>query len=96
MTHTGLIKGGPPHITVYWQNRFSTGRADQFLVTTKNIYSTRSLTEYIIRIGHFLQKPPGICKLDSLNATPYSVYVVAKSEASQMEFRQALQESGLL
>lgn len=96
MTHTGLIKGGPPHITVYWQNRFSTGRGDQFLVTTKTIYSTRSLTEYISRIGDFLRKTPGICKIDSFNATPFSVYVVYTSEASRVEFKQALQETGLL
>ncbi|EAQ83324.1 predicted protein [Chaetomium globosum CBS 148.51] len=96
MAHTGLMKGGPPNITVYWQNRFATGRGDQFLVVSKTIYSTRSLSEYIIRIGHLLQRGPGVCKVDSLNATPYSVYVVVTSEASQEEFKQALQEHGLL
>ena len=96
MTHTGPVKRGPPNITVYWQNRFATGRGDQFLVTTKTIYSTRSLSEYIIRIGNLLQKGSGVCKVDSLNATPYSVYVVVTSEASQEEFKEALHEHGLL
>ncbi|KAH6855045.1 hypothetical protein B0I37DRAFT_45933 [Chaetomium sp. MPI-CAGE-AT-0009] len=96
MTHTGPSKGGPPNITVYWQNRFDTGRGDQFLVTTKTIYTTRSLSEYIIRIGNLLRRGPKVCKVDSLNATRYSVYVVVTSELSQGEFTQALQEHGLL
>lgn len=96
MAHTGPTRGGPPNITVYWQNRFATGRGDQFLVTSKTIYSTRSLSEYIIRIGNLLQRGSGVCKVDSLNATPYSVYVVVTSEASQEEFKAALQEHGLL
>ncbi|KAK1830960.1 hypothetical protein QBC39DRAFT_382745 [Podospora conica] len=94
-THTGRSVGGPPNITVYWQNRTCTGRGDQFLVTTRTIYSTRSLGEYIIRIGDLLRKGPGVCKLDSLNATPYSVYLVVSSELSGAEFSQALQEHGL-
>lgn len=96
MTHTGPSMGGPPNITVYWQSRFNTGRGNQFLVTTKTIYTTRSLSEYIIRIGNFLRRGPSVCKVDSLNATPYSVYVVVTSEVSQGEFTQALQEHDLL
>ncbi|RYP28507.1 hypothetical protein DL767_007186 [Monosporascus sp. MG133] len=96
MTHTGSFMGGPPNITVYWQNRFNTGRGNQFLVTTRTIYSTRSLSEYIIRIGDLLRRGSGVCKVDSLNATPYSVYVVVTSEVSQGEFTQALQEHGLI
>ncbi|KAK4148667.1 hypothetical protein C8A00DRAFT_38753 [Chaetomidium leptoderma] len=96
LTHTGPSMGGPPNITVYWQNRFSTGRGNQFLVTTRTICSTRSLSEYLIRIGNLLQRESGVCKVDSLNATPYSVYLVVTSEVSQGEFKQALQEHGLI
>lgn len=96
MAHSGPSMGGPPNITVYWQNRFCTGRGNQFLVTTKTIYTTRSLSEYIIRIGNLLRKGRRVCQVGSLNATPYSVYVVVTSELPQGEFTQALQEQGLL
>ncbi|KAK4235552.1 hypothetical protein C8A03DRAFT_46332 [Achaetomium macrosporum] len=71
MAHTGLSTGGPPNITVYWQNRFCTGRGNQFL-------------------------GPSVCKVNSLNSTPYSVCVVVTSELSQAEFTWALQERGLM
>jgi hypothetical protein len=93
MAHTGTSVLGPPNITVYWQNRFDTGQVNQFLVTRSTIYSTRSLSEYIIRIGNLLRSD--VCKVDSLNATPYSVYVVATSEVPQAEFSGALDEHGL-
>lgn len=93
MVYTGSYVLGPPNITVYRQNRFDTGCGNQFLVTSSTIYSTRSLSEYIIRIGDLLKS--GVCKMDSLNATPYSVYVVVTSEVSQAEFSGALEEHGL-
>ncbi|KAK4234399.1 hypothetical protein C8A03DRAFT_47263 [Achaetomium macrosporum] len=76
--------GGPSSVSIYWQNRVSTGRGNQFL----------DVTEYLARLGEFLRK--GLCKVDSLNATRFDVYVVASSEFSQLEFRNALQENGLL
>jgi hypothetical protein len=86
--------GGPPSVSVYWQNRVSTGRGDQFLVISKQRTPVRDVTEYLARLGDFLRK--GLCKVDSLNATRFDVYVVASSELSQLAFADALRESGLL
>lgn len=92
-THTGLSKGGPPSISVYWQNRLCTGQRGQFLVITKTVGST-GLSEYIARIGDLLRK--GACKVDSMNVTRFDVYMVVHSEQGQDEFREALLECGLL
>lgn len=91
--HIGTYELGPPNITVYWQNRFDTGQVNQFLVTSSTIHSTRNLSEYHIRIGNLLRS--GVCKVDSLNATPYSVYDVVTSEVSQKECSGAFEEHGL-
>lgn len=93
-THSGPLMGGPPSISVYWQNRLATGRSDQFTVISKTVASTRSLDEYIIRIGNLLRS--GSCKVDSMNATPYSVYLVVMSKLPREEFRDALNEYKLL
>lgn len=92
-THTGLLMGGPPSISVYWQNRLCTGRPGQFLVIGKTVGNT-SLSEYIARIGDLLRK--GACKVDSMNVTRFDVYMVVHSEQGQEEFKQALLECGLL
>ncbi|KAK0749130.1 hypothetical protein B0T18DRAFT_405877 [Schizothecium vesticola] len=92
--HSGPSMGGPPSISVYWQNRLATGRRDQFLVISKTVASTTSLSEYIIRVGDLLRK--GACKVDSMNVTRFNVYMVVQSELGQDEFRQALNECGLL
>ncbi len=88
------FRGGPPSVAVYWQNRLATGRGDQFLVIAKAVADARDLTEYLAPVGAFLRK--GLCKVHSLNATRYDVYVVVSSELSQGEFREALVEQGLL
>jgi hypothetical protein len=89
-----LMTGGPPSVAVYWQNRMATGRADQFLVIAKSVTAAPDLTEYLARVGEFLRK--GQCRVHSLNATRYDVYVVVSSELSQAEFREALLQNGLL
>jgi hypothetical protein len=88
------FRGGPPAVSVYWQNQLATGRGDQFLVIAKVVAHVRDLTEYLARVGTFLGK--GLCKVHSLNATRYEVYVVVSSELSQGGFREALAEDGLL
>jgi hypothetical protein len=93
-THTGPSKGGPPSVSVYWQNRLDTGRGDQFHVISKTVAHAGNLNEYIIRVGDLLRT--GACKLDSLNATRYNVYLVVTSELSQDGFRDALVDHGLL
>ncbi|KAK1829414.1 hypothetical protein QBC39DRAFT_263131 [Podospora conica] len=92
--HVGLMMGGPPSITVYWQNRLCTGRQDQFHVISKTVASTTSLNEYIIRVGDLLRK--GACKVDSMNVTRFDVYMVVESELGQQEFGDALYVCGLL
>ena len=88
------FRGGPPAVSVYWQNQLSTGRGDQFLVIAKVVTDVKDLTEYLARAGTFLGK--GLCKVHSLNATRYEVYVVVSSELSQGGFREALAADGLL
>jgi hypothetical protein len=88
------FRGGPPSVAVYWQNQLATGRGDQFLVIAKAVADARDLTEYLARVGACLSK--GLCKVHSLNATRYDVYVVVSSELSQGGFRAALAEQGLL
>lgn len=93
-THTGPFRGGPPALSVYWQNRLATGRADQFLVIAKTVSHTVSLNDYIARVGDLLRK--GVCKVDSINATRYNIYLVVTTERAQDEFRDALRAHGLL
>ncbi|KAK4146873.1 uncharacterized protein C8A04DRAFT_9494 [Dichotomopilus funicola] len=88
------FRGGPPSVSVYWQNQLATGRGDQFLVVAKVVTHVRDLTEYLARVGTFLGK--GLCKVHSLNATRYEVYVVVLSELSQGGFQEALAKDGLL
>ncbi|EAQ86758.1 predicted protein [Chaetomium globosum CBS 148.51] len=88
------FRGGPPSVSVYWQNQLATGRGGQFLVVAKVVTHVRDLTEYLTRVGTFLGK--GLCKVHSLNATRYEVYVVVSSELSQGGFREALAKDGLL
>ncbi|KAK3299978.1 uncharacterized protein B0H64DRAFT_379574 [Chaetomium fimeti] len=88
------FRGGPPSVSVYWQNRLASGRGDQFLVIAKVVTHVRDLTEYLARVGTFLGK--GLCKVCSLNATRYEVYVVVSSELSEGGFREALAKDGLL
>ena len=88
------VRGGPPSVAVYWQNQQATGHGDQFLVTSKVVADVPDLTEYLARVGAFLRK--GLCKVHSLNATRYDVFVVVSSELSQGEFQEALVEQGLL
>jgi hypothetical protein len=94
--HTGPFRGGPPSVSVYWQNQLCTGRRDQFLVLAKAGAGGAScdLTEYLARAGGFFAK--GLCKVHSLNATRYDVYVVVSSELSAEEFGEALGVHGLL
>lgn len=92
--HTGPSKAGPPSVSIYWQNRLDMGRVDQFHVISKAAARAGDLNEYIIRVGALLRT--GACKLDSLNATRYNVYLVVASELSQDGFRDALIEHGLL
>jgi hypothetical protein len=92
--HSGPSMGGPPSISVYWQNQLATGPRNQFLVISKTVASTTSLSEYIIRAGDLLRQ--GACKVDSTNVTRFDVYMVVQSELGQEECRQALDECGLL
>lgn len=88
------FRGGPPAVSVYWQNQQATGRGDQFLVVAKVVTHVRDLTEYLARVGTFLGR--GLCKVHSLNATRFEVYVVVSSELSQGGFQEALARDGLL
>ncbi len=60
------------------------GRGDQFLVVSKVVADVPDLTEYLARVGAFLRR--GLCKMCSLNATRYDVFVVVSSELSQGGF----------
>lgn len=91
--HTGLITSGPPTLAIYWHNRFSTSRADlqSYAVSTT---TTISMSEYLIRIGDLLRT--GVCTVDLLNATKYSLNLIIISNLSREEFHASMREHGLL
>ncbi|KAF3355106.1 hypothetical protein HYQ45_000545 [Verticillium longisporum] len=91
-THTGLVHGGPPSTSVYWQNRAPVRRPDQLVAM--GAVSRHKATEYLVRVGEMLRA--GMCTVTSLNATEFAVNVIVLTEASVEEFSALLRESGLL
>jgi len=95
--HTGILKGGPPSVSVYWHNRGGSSnsngtRYDQFYAVSS--LSKCKVTEYLVRIGEILKKEK--CTVSSLNATEYAVNVVVVTELSTVDFTALLRDHGLL
>ena len=91
-THEGLLTGGPPSLAVYWHNRLPKNQDQPFYALSA--FSQISVTDYLTRIGDLLRT--GICTVDSLNATKYSVNLVIITQLSRNEFTEALMRHGLL
>ena len=90
--HTGLLRGGPPSVSVYWHNRGGSGRHDQFYAVGS--LSRCKVTDYLVRVGEMLKKEK--CIVTSLNATEYAVNVVVMTELSTVDFMALLRDHGLL
>ncbi|KAI9167836.1 hypothetical protein HJFPF1_03975 [Paramyrothecium foliicola] len=90
-THTGLLRGGPPSLTVYWNNCGPVRHPDHFFAM--GCFSQHTITEYLARVGEMLRA--GKCTIASLNATPYAVYVIVETDLSSAEFKGLLREHGL-
>ncbi|CRK14778.1 hypothetical protein HYQ46_002253 [Verticillium longisporum] len=91
-THTGIVRGGPPSTSVYWQNRAPVSRPDQFVAM--GAMSRHKVTEYLVRVGEMLKA--GKCTVTSLNATEFAVNVIVLTEASSEEFSALLRGNRLL
>lgn len=91
-THTGPSRGGPPSTSVYWQNRASVSRSDQFFAM--GAISRHSVTDYLARVGEMLKE--GRCTVTSLNATEYAVNVIIVTQLTTGEFTHHLQRHGLI
>ncbi|GAB1317392.1 hypothetical protein MFIFM68171_07602 [Madurella fahalii] len=91
-THEGLLTGGPPSLAVYWHNKLPKHQEQPFYAVSA--FSQISVTDYLTRIGDLLRT--GICTVDSLNATKYSVNLVILTQLSRNEFEEALLRHGLL
>lgn len=50
------------------------------------------LTEYLSRVGEFLRAQGHVCRIMSLNATPYSVNVIVATELSTDEMGDLLRD----
>ncbi|KAF4472888.1 hypothetical protein FALBO_210 [Fusarium albosuccineum] len=90
-THTGVFRGGPPSLSVYWNNCASVSRPNQFVAM--GCISGHSVTEYLVRVGEMLRQ--GKCTVSSLNATQYAVNVIVLTYLSSEEFTGLLREHGL-
>lgn len=90
--HTGVLRGGPPSVSVYWNNCGAITRPDQFFAVGAT--SGHTVTEYIMRVGDMLRD--GGCSVHSLNATEYSVNVIVSTALSTEEFIGILRRHGLL
>lgn len=91
-THTGLFRGGPPSVSVYWQNRGGSNRHDLFYAV--GAISRRKMTDYLVGVGEMLKA--GKCIVSSLNATEYAVNVIVVTELSTVDFTALLRDHGLL
>ncbi|OBT82024.1 hypothetical protein VE02_09815 [Pseudogymnoascus sp. 03VT05] len=91
-THTGLFRGGPPSVSVYWQNRGGSNRHDLFYAV--GAISSRKVTDYLVRVGEMLKAEK--CIVSSLNATEYAVNVIVETELSTVDFTALLRDHGLL
>ncbi|KAK0726582.1 hypothetical protein B0T21DRAFT_36637 [Apiosordaria backusii] len=92
-THEGLLTGGPPALTVYWHNKLPKHQKEQPFYAA-SAFSLTSVTDYLTRVGDLLRT--GICTVDSLSATKYSVNLVIMTQLSNNEFIEALGRHGLL
>jgi len=90
--HTGALRGGPPSVSVYWNNRAGITRPDQFVAVGST--SGQTVTAYIVRVGDMLRE--GSCSVHSLNATEYAVNVIVSTALSTEEFMGVLRRHGLL
>ncbi|KFY44187.1 hypothetical protein V495_03588 [Pseudogymnoascus sp. VKM F-4514 (FW-929)] len=91
-THTGPFRGGPPSVSVYWQNRGGSNRHELFHAV--GAMSSCKVTDYLVRVGEMLKA--GKCIVSSLNATEYAVNVIVETELSTGEFMALLREYRLL
>jgi hypothetical protein len=92
-THEGLLTGGPPSLAIYWHNKLPKPQEEQPFYAV-SAFSQLSVTDYLTRVGDLLRT--GICTVDSLSATKYSVNLVILTQLSRNEFREALIRHGLL
>lgn len=92
--HEGPFRGGPPSLSVYWNNCGPTtpGSTDHFFAL--GCTSQHSVTEYLGRVGEMLRQ--GKCVVTSLNATPYAVNVIITTGLSSRDFKGLLREYELI
>ncbi|KFX87862.1 hypothetical protein O988_09254 [Pseudogymnoascus sp. VKM F-3808] len=91
-THTGPFRGGPPSVSVYWQNRGGSNRHNLFHAV--GAISSCKVTDYLVRVGEMLKARK--CIVSSLNATEYAVNVIVETELSTGDFTALLRDHGLL
>ena len=91
--HEGPFRGGPPSLSIYWNNCGPTtpGSTDHFFAL--GCTSQHTVTEYLGRMGEMLKQ--GGCIVTSLNATQYAVNVIVTTELSSRDFKGLLREYGL-
>lgn len=84
---------GPPAVDVYWHNRRSGRDPDQFRGVSLAAFV--DVTEYLVRLGKFLDVVKGSCSVQSLNATLYSVNVIVSTAMSRKEMSRLMLEHEL-
>ncbi|KAK4237485.1 hypothetical protein C8A03DRAFT_34555 [Achaetomium macrosporum] len=77
---------GPPSVAIYWRAAEPAGEFNVIVISKAN--ARAGCTNYLVSADEFLGK--GLCKVHSLNATSYDVYVVGPPELPQPVFRDAL------
>ena len=83
---------GPPSLSVFWHNKHTKRERGSFISTA--FYSPASVTEYLARVGEFLST--GVCEVDSLCATKYSVNLIITTQLSDKDFTAALKKHKLV
>ncbi|WQF89970.1 hypothetical protein CDEST_14984 [Colletotrichum destructivum] len=85
------LVSGPPAIDQYWHNIGAASR-DEFSKMRGSFH--KDITEFMIRLGDFLQK--GNCKIHSVNATEFSVTVIVKTVQKTHEINEDLKACRLI
>lgn len=85
---------GPLALDVYWHNRYM-GLVDS-LFRGAACCVVIDVTEYLSRLGKFLDATNGSCEVLALNATLYSVNIIVATKLCHEEMKQLLSEHGLV
>lgn len=85
---------GPPALDIYWHNRYM-GPVDS-LFRGAACRVVIDVTEYLSRLGKFLDTAKGSCDIMALNATLYSVNVIVATKLCHGEMKRLLSEHGLV